>query len=827
MPGKHKAMILVMLNQQDDRAKELLPVGVDTSALEKALRNQDAGCFEVSVLESGSLIEVKAAVEAFFNDCDPEDVLLLYIACQGVKSLDGKMYFAVADTDIHYLISTAVSVEFINDAARSCLSMSKFLLIDCSLLPTYNDGRVAQMKVAKSAVAAYSMEQFIAPGMGIAMAFNSVPFAPGQGESCRQSLAKCLADGLNRGASDMNADGIWTFQDLCDHFNSAGLTVSTKQPEGCDPSNLKTMVPLARGLQHPDHAQSTIVSKEAGETRRCRICNAKCNINARFCGQCGNILPVAGKISDSIQGGKVVKEREAPSFSRYPLIEAPEKAVYRKSFTLSVYLKIEPSQLGDEPIRIFDSTLLINDPDVVHPPPEVEVLIEAYGFDVLGSYTKVLPVDREKDSKTEFILLPLVAGERLIQVEFFQKGHRRGIARRTIIVSENVEDTKASASLSPTALQLEEFPAPPVFDLEIYVSLKRNEEYILSYRLLSLKESIGYHHAKFGEVTLRGSPQEKMLWVYEQMGKMASQSSRDVERNMRNLGMELWDELIPRELKEAYWQFRDKVKTLLITSDEPWIPWEMLKPHRYKEDQGREEIDPFLCQQFIMSRWLCGESCGAKDLSKGSALPVAPLFEDLPSVKAEVDFIKNLSNLDPDIMPEGPFQDKSELLDLLEGESFTILHFATHCGFDSNQPNDSAIMLSNDSLRPSDIHTIFDGKRRPRPLVFINACKGGRIDFSFTGLGGWADRFINKANVGALIGAMWEVRDDLALEFARSFYTSLLFEKKTVAQSMRQAREEVKKRDPFNSTWLAYVLYADPEVRMISTDRLVPRRQRE
>ena len=93
IPGKHKALILVMLNQKDDKAKQLLLADIGSDALEKALRDQDAGCFEVSVLESGSLIEVKDAVEAFFNDCDPEDVLLLYIACQGVKSLDGKMYF--------------------------------------------------------------------------------------------------------------------------------------------------------------------------------------------------------------------------------------------------------------------------------------------------------------------------------------------------------------------------------------------------------------------------------------------------------------------------------------------------------------------------------------------------------------------------------------------------------------------------------------------------------------------------------------------------------------------------------------------------------------
>ena len=88
------------------------------------------------------------------------------------------------------------------------------------------------------------------------------------------------------------------------------------------------------------------------------------------------------------------------------------------------------------------------------------------------------------------------------------------------------------------------------------------------------------------------------------------------------------------------------------------------------------------------------------------------------------------------------------------------------------------------------------------------------MGFSFTGLGGWADRLVNKSQVGAFAGAMWEVQDALALKFTKSFYTSLLKENKTIAQAFRIARETVREADPSNSTWLAYVLYADPEAYM-------------
>ncbi|MGB0562083.1 MAG: CHAT domain-containing protein, partial [Spirulinaceae cyanobacterium] len=103
--------------------------------------------------------------------------------------------------------------------------------------------------------------------------------------------------------------------------------------------------------------------------------------------------------------------------------------------------------------------------------------------------------------------------------------------------------------------------------------------------------------------------------------------------------------------------------------------------------------------------------------------------------------------------------------------------------------------------------------KKSRPLIFINACHGGRSGFNFTGLGGWAERLI-RARVSVFIGAMWEVSDELALKFAQTFYLALLKENKTIAESFRQAREEVRQIAPYNSTWLAYTLYADPEGRV-------------
>jgi hypothetical protein len=285
---------------------------------------------------------------------------------------------------------------------------------------------------------------------------------------------------------------------------------------------------------------------------------------------------------------------------------------------------------------------------------------------------------------------------------------------------------------------------------------------------------------------------------------------RLAEERLASIGNDLWDELAPDELKRQYWRFKQHVTSILITSDEPWVPWEVLKPYRINDDGDREEA-PFMSQQFAVARWLSG-ACAADVLPVGTARPVAPAQVNLASVREEVMFIEQLSTLRQDMVPMAAFNQRLQVLDSLKTGGFSVLHFACHGQFDATLPNDSAITLSDGPLRPSDIRAYLG--KGPRPLVFINACHGGRMDMSFTGLGGWADRLVKDVCVGAFVGAMWEVHDTLALQFARRFYTELLKQQAPIAKAFQVAREEIRQAAPGNSTWLAYVLYADPLARV-------------
>src|SRR5690606_23350175 len=72
------------------------------------------------------------------------------------------------------------------------------------------------------------------------------------------------------------------------------------------------------------------------------------------------------------------------------------------------------------------------------------------------------------------------------------------------------------------------------------------------------------------------------------------------------------------------------------------------------------------------------------------------------------------------------------------------------------------------------------------------------------------------ADVGAsaFVGTLWEVNDLLAAEFAIVFYDRLLAGD-TLGQAFYAARLAVRDRQPDNPTWLAYVLYGDPNSRVV------------
>jgi hypothetical protein len=301
-------------------------------------------------------------------------------------------------------------------------------------------------------------------------------------------------------------------------------------------------------------------------------------------------------------------------------------------------------------------------------------------------------------------------------------------------------------------------------------------------------------------------------------------SSDEVDDKLRRIGYRLWDDLVPSELKELYAKERNawRGQTLLIFSDEPHIPWELMWPY----DKLDKWVDAGpLCETMLTSRWLrmdgdrVGNDGPPGELSFKAIAVIAPQYTLLPNLagaQKERDFLAALITQFhlKDVSPAPPTW--KAVMALLEGGSYDWLHAAAHGSFFDESPDpDSggALWLEEDRpLTPAELvgPKIESYFLRARPVFFLNACQTARQGWALTRIGGWANRLISSG-AGVFIGPFWEVKDDSSLEFSREFYKTLL-EGGTVAEAVHKAR--LHSRRPGDPTWAAYTVYAHPNARL-------------
>jgi hypothetical protein len=466
----------------------------------------------------------------------------------------------------------------------------------------------------------------------------------------------------------------------------------------------------------------------------------------------------------------------------------------------------------------------INDEE---PPPEyLTVRVLAPDFDEeTRRWERTITVRYDQDSDPAvFLLKSDEPGKKRVTIDFLHKGRPVGSVDFTTEVTE-IQSASASVTLTrspdiPEFARFERTPPPPA-DLHLRV-VKKAQDNTLAFYLDSPLAAVPFRNEFLGETPLTSKDPFTFLtqeldpldaMVAALTADLTEQERIDAERKLTLLAEGLFEQLLPERFREAYFTqiapLRDAgvITTFLITSDEPWIPWELLKPYHYSVRAAKEYTDDFWAVRFCLSRWLAGRGPNARVEVKTAALVLPDV--GLPAVADERAFFDDLSTR-RNVQLSGPSMRRQEVLDLFTAGGFQVLHIATHGQFNAEDADQSVIELTDDTLRPGDLRgALLRGIRQSMPLVFLNVCDGGRANFGLTGLGGWAEKLFQEANAAAFVGALWEVHDSLAVEFSKHFYDRLAAGD-TLGEAMRAARTHLRDLDPVNPTWLAYTLYGDP-----------------
>lgn len=312
---------------------------------------------------------------------------------------------------------------------------------------------------------------------------------------------------------------------------------------------------------------------------------------------------------------------------------------------------------------------------------------------------------------------------------------------------------------------------------------------------------------------LVGDRAQYVARLYQRIEDRAVSSQADAAafaRELRALGGELFDELIPQAIGKALWEHREQLQNVLVLSDEPFIPWELV---HLKNGRTLPKDSWFLAQLGTM-RWLQG-TYPPDVLARARTRYVVPDYParsglQLPATAAEATFLSD--QLGGEAVPA----DSASVLDLLsEPGSFDLLHFAGH----GEAENGSARILltgriEGDSYLPDSLfestvnqYAALRAEDGSRPMVVLNACQAGQLAPQLTHVGGFAHAFIQNG-AGAFVGALWSIGDQPASAFCQELYRALLAGK-TLAEASLQARQAAR-RDGGEATWLAYVVYGNP-----------------
>ncbi|WP_329001410.1 caspase family protein [Kribbella sp. NBC_00709] len=216
MDGSRVALVVANDQYDDPGLKRLVAPAQDAAALAGVLADPAVGGFEVQVLRNAPAQDIRLAVEDFFADRNPEDLLLLHFSCHGLKNSAGELFLAVADTKPARLASTAVAADFVNRQMADSRAQRIALFLDCCYGGAFPRGMVVRAAGEAQVLDAFARQAEVGGGRGrvVITASSAMEYAFEGGQLASDASAPApsvftgaVVDGLTTGEADRDGDG--------------------------------------------------------------------------------------------------------------------------------------------------------------------------------------------------------------------------------------------------------------------------------------------------------------------------------------------------------------------------------------------------------------------------------------------------------------------------------------------------------------------------------------------------------------------------------------------------------------------------------------------
>jgi hypothetical protein len=223
------ALIIGNTEYIDPGLAQLTAPGRDAEDFARVLQDQNICSFEqVNILLNQLSSTVIEAIDEFFDQKKPDDLLVLYFSGHGVRDELGSLYLAVRNTIRTRLRSTAIKSDYIREAMDQSRSKRQVLILDC-----YNSGSYAHGTKAATGGSIGTATAFESGyGRIIMTASDATQFAwKGDkviGETKPSLFTHFLVEGME-GEADLDGDGRITVDELYDYAYEKVRLATPKQ----------------------------------------------------------------------------------------------------------------------------------------------------------------------------------------------------------------------------------------------------------------------------------------------------------------------------------------------------------------------------------------------------------------------------------------------------------------------------------------------------------------------------------------------------------------------------------------------------------------------
>src|SRR5215211_9494623 len=155
MSGKF-ALIIGNTEYIDPGLAQLTAPGRDAEDFARVLKDQEICAFDdVKVLLNQPEAIVREAIDEFFHEKKPDDLLVLYFSGHGVRDELGALYLAFKNKIRTRLRSIAVKSEYIREVMDQRLSKRQVLILDCCNSGAFSQGTKAATGVSIGTASAF------------------------------------------------------------------------------------------------------------------------------------------------------------------------------------------------------------------------------------------------------------------------------------------------------------------------------------------------------------------------------------------------------------------------------------------------------------------------------------------------------------------------------------------------------------------------------------------------------------------------------------------------------------------------------------------------